>query len=65
LQVFVVISKIESKNKIIVNCQNWQILKAHVSKDGKVDMPLVNDMQTRELFMFHAFGGASYVTRRF
>jgi len=65
LQFFVVISKIESKSKVIVNCRNWGILKAFVSEDGKVDMPLINDVQARELFMFHAFGGASYVPERF
>ncbi|CAN5972835.1 unnamed protein product, partial [Sphagnum jensenii] len=32
---------------------------------GKVDMPLVNDVQARELFMFHAFGGTSYVIEGF
>jgi hypothetical protein len=65
LQVFVVISKIESKSKVIVTCQNWGILEAHVSEDGKVDMPLLNDVQARELFKFHAFGGASYVPKSF
>ncbi len=65
LQVFVVISKIESKSKIIVNCWNWKILKAHLSEDGKVGMPLLNDVQVRELFMFHAFGGANYVPNDF
>jgi len=65
LQVLVVISKIESKSKVIVTCRNWEILKAHVSEDGKVDMPLLNDVQARELFKFHAFGGASYVPESF
>jgi energy-coupling factor transporter ATP-binding protein EcfA2 len=65
LQVFGVISKIENKSKVIVTCRNWEILKAHVSEDGKVDMPLLNDVQARELFMFHAFGGASYVPEGF
>ncbi len=65
LQVFVVISKIENKSKIIVTCRNWEILKAHVSEDGKVDMPLLNDVQARELFVFHAFGRASYVPESF
>jgi hypothetical protein len=48
-----------------MNCQNWQILKAHVSEDGKVDMPLLNDVQARELFMFHSFARASYVLEGF
>jgi len=36
-------------------------LKAHLSEDGKMEMPLFNDVQARDFFMFHAFGGASYV----
>jgi hypothetical protein len=65
LQVFVIISRIESKSKIIVTCRNWEILKTHVSEDGKADMPLLNDVQAKELFMFHAFGRASYVPESF
>jgi hypothetical protein len=65
LQVFVIILEIESKSKIIVDCQNWEILKAHLSEDGKMDMPLLEPMPRRELFMFHAFGGASYVLESF
>jgi hypothetical protein len=40
-------------------------LKAHLSEDGKVGMPLLNVVQVRELFMFHAFGGANYVPNDF
>jgi hypothetical protein len=36
-------------------------LKAHLSEDVKVEMPLLNDVQVRKLFVFHAFGWASYV----
>ncbi len=53
------------KQLVIVNCQNCEILKSHVSEDGKMDMPLLNPMQARKLFMFHAFGGASYVWKGF
>ncbi len=27
-----------SKNKVLVNCRNWQSLKSHVSEDGKMVM---------------------------
>ncbi|CAN5975792.1 unnamed protein product, partial [Sphagnum jensenii] len=27
-----------SKSKVLVNCRNWQLLKSHVSEDGKVVM---------------------------
>ncbi|CAN5962451.1 unnamed protein product, partial [Sphagnum jensenii] len=50
-----------SKSKILVNCQNWQNLKSHVSEDGKVVMKSLNEEQARELFMFHAFGNANHV----
>ncbi len=50
-----------SKSKVLVNCQNWQILKSHVSEDGKVVMKSLEEEQARELFMFHAFGNANHV----
>jgi energy-coupling factor transporter ATP-binding protein EcfA2 len=50
-----------SKSKIIVNCRNWQILKSHVSEDGKVVMKSLEEEQARELFMFHAFGNGNHV----
>jgi len=50
-----------SKSKVLVNCRNWQILKSHVSEDGKVVMKSLEEEQARELFMFHAFGNANHV----
>ncbi len=50
-----------SKSKVLVNCRNWQILKSHVSEDGKVVMKRLEEEQARELFMFHAFGNANHV----
>jgi hypothetical protein len=49
-----------SKSKVLVNCRNWQILKSHVSEDGKVVMKSLEEEQARELFMFHAFGNANH-----
>ncbi|KAH9552901.1 hypothetical protein CY35_09G091400, partial [Sphagnum magellanicum] len=49
------------KSKILVNCRNWQYLKSHVSKDGKVVMKPLEEEEARELFMFHAFGNANHV----
>jgi len=49
------------KSKVLVNCRNWQILKSHVSEDGKVVMKSLEEEQARELFMFHAFGNANHV----
>jgi hypothetical protein len=49
------------KSKILVNCRNWQILKSHVSEDGKVVMKPLEEEQARELFMFHAFRNANHV----
>ncbi len=49
------------KSKILVNCQNWQSLKSHVSEDGKIIMKSLKERQARELFMFHAFGNANHV----
>jgi energy-coupling factor transporter ATP-binding protein EcfA2 len=48
------------KSKILVNCRNWQILKYHVSEFAKIDMPLLEEEQARELFMFHAFKHANH-----
>jgi hypothetical protein len=50
-----------SKSKVLVNSRNWQILKSHVSEDGKVVMEPLEEEQARELFMFHAFGNANHV----
>jgi hypothetical protein len=50
-----------SKSKILVNCRNWQYLKSHISKDGKVVMKFLEEEQARELFMFHAFGNPNHV----
>jgi hypothetical protein len=49
-----------SKSKVLVNCRNWQILKFHVSENGKVVMKFLEEEQARELFMFHAFGNANH-----
>jgi energy-coupling factor transporter ATP-binding protein EcfA2 len=54
LQVLVV--KGDVKNKVIITCQDWQILKSQdVSEDGKVDMALLNVEQARKLFSYHVF----------
>ncbi|CAK9278118.1 unnamed protein product, partial [Sphagnum jensenii] len=50
-----------SKSKVLVNCRNWQLLKSHVSEDGKVVMKCLEEEQARELFMFHAFHNANHV----
>jgi hypothetical protein len=49
------------KSKVLVNCRNWQILKSHVSEDGKVVMKPLEEEQAKELFTFHAFGNANHV----
>ncbi|CAK9225255.1 unnamed protein product, partial [Sphagnum troendelagicum] len=49
------------KSKVLVNCRNWEILKSHVSEDGKMVMKSLEEEQARELFMFHAFGNANHV----
>jgi nucleoside-triphosphatase THEP1 len=49
-----------SKSKVLVNDRNWQILKSHVSDDGKVVMKCLEEKQARDLFMFHAFGNANH-----
>ncbi|KAH8949063.1 hypothetical protein BDL97_10G010500, partial [Sphagnum fallax] len=55
---------VTSKSKILVNCRNWQILKSHVSEDGKVVMKFLEDEEARKLFMFHAFGNANHVPKK-
>jgi len=50
-----------SKSRVLVNDRNWQILKSHVSEDGKVVMKYLEEEQARELFMFHAFNNANHV----
>jgi energy-coupling factor transporter ATP-binding protein EcfA2 len=49
------------KSKILVNCRNWQIIKSHVSEDGKVVMKTLKEEEATKLFMFHAFGNANHV----
>ncbi len=49
------------KSKILVNCRNWQNLKSHVNEDGKMIMKSLEENDSRELFMFHAFGNANHV----
>jgi energy-coupling factor transporter ATP-binding protein EcfA2 len=51
---------VTSKSRVLVNCRNWQILKSHVSEDGKVVMKPLEEEQARELFMFHAFDNANH-----
>ncbi|CAM6033450.1 unnamed protein product, partial [Sphagnum compactum] len=50
-----------SKSRVLVNCRNWQILKSHVSEDGKMVMKSLEEKEARKLFMFHAFGNANHV----
>jgi len=40
-------------------------LKNYVKESTKVDMALLEEEQTRELFMFHAFRDANHVTNDF
>jgi len=56
------VTNIDCKNKILVNCQDWQILKNHVKESAKMDMALLEEEQARELFMFHAFKHTNHVT---
>jgi energy-coupling factor transporter ATP-binding protein EcfA2 len=53
-----------SKSKLLVNCRNWQILKSHVSEDGKMVMKSLEEKEARKLFMFHAFGDANHVPNK-
>ncbi len=61
LQLLIDTKNVTSKSKVLVNCRNWQILKSHVSEDGKVVMKYLEEEQTRKLFMFHAFGNPNHV----
>ncbi|KAH9558353.1 hypothetical protein CY35_06G004400 [Sphagnum magellanicum] len=54
-----------SKSRVLVNDRNWQILKSHVSEDGKMVMKSLEEEQARELFMFHAFGNANHVPTQY
>jgi hypothetical protein len=56
------VTNVDYKNKILVNCRNWQILKCHVKESAKMDMALLEEEQAKELFMFHAFKHANHVT---
>ncbi|KAH8957731.1 hypothetical protein BDL97_07G106300, partial [Sphagnum fallax] len=53
-----------SKSKLLVNCRNWQILKSHVSEEGKMVMKSLEEKEARKLFMFHAFGDANHVPNK-
>jgi len=53
---------VNCKSNILVNCQNWQILKNHVRESAKVDMALLEEEKARELFMLHAFKHGNCVT---
>ncbi|CAM6017408.1 unnamed protein product [Sphagnum balticum] len=53
-----------SKSKLLVNCRNWQILKSHVSEDGKMIMKSLEEKEAKKLFMFHAFGDANHVPNK-
>jgi hypothetical protein len=53
------------KNKVLVNYQNWQMLKNCVSGFTKARMAFLEDEQARKLFMFHAFKYANRVTNDF
>jgi hypothetical protein len=53
-----------SKSKLLVNCRNWQILKSHVSEDGKMVMKSLEEKEARKLFMFHAFSDANHVPNK-
>jgi ABC-type dipeptide/oligopeptide/nickel transport system ATPase component len=55
-------TNVDCKSKVLVNCQNWQILKNHVRKSAKVDMAFLEEEEANELFMFHAFKDANCVT---
>jgi energy-coupling factor transporter ATP-binding protein EcfA2 len=58
-------TNVDCKSKILVNCRNWQILKNHVRESAKVNMAFLEEEQSRELFMFHAFKHANHVTNDF
>ncbi|KAH8972836.1 hypothetical protein BDL97_01G012400 [Sphagnum fallax] len=56
------VTNVDYKSKILVNCRNLQILKNHVKESANLDMPLLEEEQAKELFMFHAFKHANHVT---
>jgi energy-coupling factor transporter ATP-binding protein EcfA2 len=56
------VTNIDCKNKILINCRDWQILKYHVKELAKMDMALLEEEQARELFMFYAFKHVNHVT---
>ncbi|CAM6069216.1 unnamed protein product [Sphagnum tenellum] len=58
-------TNVNYKSKILVTCQNWQILKNHVKKSAKVNMSFLEEQQARELFMFYAFKHTNFVTNDF
>jgi energy-coupling factor transporter ATP-binding protein EcfA2 len=58
-------TNVNYKSKILVTCQNWQILKNHVKESAKVDMLFLEEEQARELFMFYAFKHTNCVTNDF
>jgi hypothetical protein len=58
-------TNVDYKNKVLVNDQNWQILKNRVKEFTKVHMAFLEDEQAKELFMFHAFKYATHVTNDF
>jgi ABC-type uncharacterized transport system ATPase subunit len=49
------------KSRVLVNCRNWQVLKSHVSENGKMVMKSLEEKEARKIFMFHAFGDANHV----
>ncbi|CAM6056192.1 unnamed protein product, partial [Sphagnum tenellum] len=53
---------VNCKSKVLVNCQNWQILKNHIRESAKVDMAILEEEKARELFMLHAFKHGNRVT---
>jgi hypothetical protein len=58
-------TNVNCKNKILVNCRNWQILKNHVKESVKVDMAFLEEVHARKLFMLHVFKHANNVTNDF
>ncbi len=58
-------TNVDCKNKVLINCRNWQELKNHIKEFTKVNMPLLEEKQARELFRFHAFKHANRVTNDF
>jgi energy-coupling factor transporter ATP-binding protein EcfA2 len=58
-------TNVNCKSKILVNCQNWQILKNHVKETAKVDMAFLEQKQAKELFMFYVSKHANNMTNDF